>query len=213
MAELIDIIGNKYGRLLVIKKAEISKKHNKARWLCRCDCGNELIVDGYSLRSGHTKSCGCYYRDFMKTKGITHNMSRTRLYRCYISMKDRCYRRNILAYKDYGEKGIKVCDEWQEFDPFMKWALSNGYNDKLTLERIDNSKNYSPENCRWATRTEQNRNTTRNVRTIIDGKQVLLVDIARMANVDRSMVSKIHKVDGLEGKELLNECMRRNKSS
>ena len=99
-----------------------------------------------------------------------HGMSKTRLYRAWTNMRDRCNRKNDKEYKHYGGKGIKVCDEWQNnFEAFMKWALSNGYDDTLTIDRIDTSGNYEPQNCRWITRKEQNNNMTSNVRLTHNG--------------------------------------------
>lgn len=128
-------------------------------WLCRCECGKEIVVEAYNLKTGHTQSCGCLQREATSVANKTHGKRNTRLYRIWICMKNRCYRKNHDAYKHYGGRGIKVCDEWlHSFKAFNDWAMANGYRDDLSIDRIDTNKGYSPDNCRWATMAEQNKN-------------------------------------------------------
>jgi hypothetical protein len=137
-----DEIGKKYGKLTVISKYD--RQNRIIRWLCKCDCGNECIVSGVSLRSGNTKSCGCLVHK--------HDSSYTRLYGIYRHMKQRCYNENADQYKYYGARGIEICSEWlNDFVVFKKWAYDNGYNDNLSIDRIDKDKNYDPTNCQWIT--------------------------------------------------------------
>lgn len=159
MGAFYDITGNKYGRLTVIKRIPNTLERT-TRWLCKCDCGKLHEVNKNMLINGTTQSCGCYARElFMGNKlKETHDESRTRLYRVWQSMKQRCYDKNTNGYKDYGARGITVCEEWLKYENFSKWAKENGYQDNLTIDRKDNSKGYSPDNCRWLTIKEQNRN-------------------------------------------------------
>ena len=151
--KLIDLTGQKFGRLTVIER------HDKKRWKCQCDCGNITYSDGYQLRKGITKSCGCYQKEAASKTHKIHGLTRTRLYRIFYKMKERCYKPSNDNYKYYGGLGIKICDEWlNDFNAFAQWALSHGYADNLTIDRKDNAKDYCPENCRWITIQEQQRN-------------------------------------------------------
>jgi len=176
MGKFIDITGQKFGRLTVIKRVE-NDKWNKARWLCKCECGNEVIVVGTSLRSGETQSCGCYMLDRIKECNTKHSQCSTKLYYVYCDMKERCYRKTKKNYCNYGGRGIGVCEEWlSDFQNFYDWALNNGYQEDLTIDRIDNNGNYEPSNCRWTTRYVQNRNKRSNRYITFEGKTMTLTD-------------------------------------
>ena len=153
----VNIGGLRFGRLEVIEMSHVDKS-GKAFWICKCDCGNKKIVSGDKLRSGKTKSCGCLQAELRKN-GIrkTHGMTKTRLYTEWCNMRSRCHNVNN---KNYGGRGISVCDEWEKFENFMLWAISNGYNDNLTIERIHVDGNYEPDNCKWITPKEQHLNRT-----------------------------------------------------
>jgi hypothetical protein len=147
-----DITGQRFGRLLVIKPLGINK-HGVYEWLCKCDCGKEIIVIGTSLRSGNTRSCGCYKPNFR------HGKHDTRLHHIWGGMKQRCNDKNCKSYINYGGRGVSVCDEWSnDFMAFYTWALQNGYNDSLQIDRIDVNGNYEPLNCRWVTLNENKSN-------------------------------------------------------
>ena len=147
-------------RLAVICRAE-NRKNGTVRWQCQCSCGSTVVADGTKLRSGKIKSCGCYSKERKFKHGET--CVNSRLYRIWNNMKRRCYCETTPCYKNYGARGICVCDEWREnFVAFKCWALANGYTDDLTIEREDGDGNYEPSNCHWATMKEQENNTRHN---------------------------------------------------
>jgi hypothetical protein len=153
----INLIGMKFSCWEVIDQGK-NNKHNQITWVCKCDCGTVKEVLGGCLRSGKTTNCGCK----RKTHTI-HGQSGKRLYRIYQNMITRCYNNSTKGFKYYGGKGIFVCDEWvQDRKNFFKWALENGYEETLTLDRIDSNKDYSPLNCRWTTQKKQNQNKSNN---------------------------------------------------
>lgn len=165
MAAFKDLTGQRFGRLTVVERAENGRCSGKAvtRWVCKCDCGNTIIVEGHSIKRGRTKSCGCLNTErrseLLKERATTHGGCYTRLYHIYAHMKGRCYRQTDAKFRLYGGRGIKICDEWlADFAAFRTWALSNGYRDDLTIDRINPDGNYEPANCRWATLAEQSRN-------------------------------------------------------
>lgn len=202
MGKAINMLGKECGRLKVLQRTD-SDKYGNAMWICLCDCGNEVIVKGQHLRSGKTKSCGCYHKDMQKQLKSKHGYSNTRLYKCWDSMKTRCLNNNTDSFKDYGGRGITFCKEWEDPKKFIKWALENGYEEDLTLERIDLNKNYTPDNCKWITRAEQNKNTRRNIKQTIDGKTYNLSELARLIGVTRGTICKWYHSEGLRGEELL----------
>jgi hypothetical protein len=152
--------GDKYGRLTVV--AEVEGNRYSRRILCRCDCGMEKIIALNLLLSGNTKSCGCLKREMRIAKNTSHGLSKHCLYSVWSSMKDRCLNSNIDSYKNYGARGISVCDEWMDFANFYNWAINNGYKKGLTIERVDYNGNYDPSNCTWIPFKDQSKNRRSN---------------------------------------------------
>lgn len=164
----------KIGRLTVVGEKKYTSKSGKTHpgYLCKCDCGNYKTVCKSDFLGGKVKSCGCLIRDFNKTKignvyatmkkGNKNPYNRLVYYKrirsIWKNMRSRCENPNATSYNDYGGRGISVCDEWHQFIYFYNWAISNGYSDELSIDRIDVDGNYCPANCRWATAKEQARN-------------------------------------------------------
>lgn len=168
--------GMRFGRLTVIERAP--KPSRAAYWLCQCDCGKSATVRGANLRCGKTKSCGCLHDDLSSERiteqNTTHGESNTRLYSIWSDMKKRCDNEKHLAFARYGGRGIGYDAQWAGFETFSEWAKSSGYSNELTLDRKNNDKGYSPDNCRWVSRKEQGRNKSNNVRFEHDGKFLTL---------------------------------------
>ena len=183
----IDETGNKYGRLTVGSKAG-SNHRGMVMWECACECGNTTTVQGVLLRSGNTKSCGCLRVDTPAIDKVTHGMNRKGkmhpLYRVWVGMKTRCTNQNEASWDNYGGRGISVCEEWQTFEPFYKWAKDK-YRKGLEIDRADNNKGYSPDNCHFVTTTENMRNKRNNRHITIGGETKLLVEWAEETGIDR----------------------------
>jgi hypothetical protein len=169
-----DLTGKKFNRFKVIEFHHVDK-YGAPMWMCLCDCGNKKVVRGSNLMSGHSKSCGCFQKDMVSKTMKKHGDSFTRLYGIWTDMRHRCRNKNIKSWESYGGKGIKVCKEWRKsYLSFKKWALENGYNDNLTIDRIDVEDDYKPSNCRWATKKQQSNNRSNNRIIKYQGKELTL---------------------------------------
>lgn len=183
MNKLANIEGNKFGRLTVIKKSETDKK----KYVCVCECGNETEVNGYSLIYGFTKSCGCLYMEMASELGknnTIHGLSHDRLYSIWHGMVSRCTNKKDEGYQWYGAKGIEVCKDWYDnFMNFYTWAISNGYDTNLEIERKDLDGDYCPENCTWVTEKEQCYNRSSNRWITIKGQTKALTQWAEQVGI------------------------------
>lgn len=190
MGKSEDYIGQRFGRLTVLSIDRENTTKN-TRYICRCDCGRVVSVSRPNLRT-NTRSCGCLSREL----STTHGLSKSRIGGIYRSMLHRCNSRKDHAYKDYGGRGIKVCEEWQkDIHLFYNWAMENGYDDTLTLDRIDVNGNYEPSNCRWANRQTQANNTRENNHVIYGGKSYTVSELARTLGVSRNTIYRYYTTE------------------
>lgn len=199
MGKFIDLTGERFGRLVVLEFSH--KDNNTYYWKCKCDCGNIKLIDRHCLRSGNTKSCGCLISERMKTAKYfkTHGMSKTKIYFVWSKIKKRCYDPNDNKYKNYGGRGISMCNEWKnDFICFYDWAINNGYKEGLSIDRKDNNGNYEPLNCRFVTNYTQCRNKTTNIYYTYKNKTMIRKDWADLFNMDvNTLANRINKY-GLE---------------
>ena len=164
------------------------------------------MVRASHLKTGNVKSCGCAYTH------VTHGLSRTRLYNIWSNMIQRCENPKAAQYKDYGGRGIYVCKDWQSFESFMTWAISNGYSNDLSIDRIDNSNGYNPQNCRWATARQQANNTRKTRFIMFDNKSMSLSEWARLLGLNESTLSMRLNKYNWSIEKALNTEVRKNVS-
>lgn len=191
MSKLIDLTGQRFAKLTVIKRAE-NYKHGIVAWECLCDCGNTTVVRSGNLKSGAVKSCGCLNKI---SYTATHKESKTPLYRKWKSMLYRCENKKHIAYKDYGARGITVCEEWHDFLSFKKWVEETKPCGEFSIDRIDNDKGYSPDNCRWASQKEQANNRRSNVMIAYQNEVHNLMEWSKILGFDyKSVHNRMHKL-------------------
>lgn len=184
---MVELTGQKFGKLLVI---EFDRVHTtpggskKRMWKCLCDCGNQTVVAEGNLKSGNSKSCGCTRLKKSIARLTKHGGTNTRLYNIWCGMKYRCSNSSYADYKYYGGRGIKIYEPWvNDFALFRKWAMQNGYDDTLTVDRIDVDGDYSPENCRWVDYTTQANNRTNNVFIEYSGETHTIAEWSRITGL------------------------------
>lgn len=205
VSKLMDFTGQKIGRLTVIERDVDRVAPNGRRrtaWICQCECGKIISVRGESLsKTNHqTQSCGCLSSDLSRESHTRHGKSKSKLYAVWNGIKARCYNPNNTAYKNYGARGISVCDEWREhYEEFEAWALSSGYSSGLSIDRIDVNGNYSPDNCRWADASLQasNRRSNRIIR--YNGEEHTLTQWAQILNLPpKTLFSRVYAGHSIE---------------
>lgn len=200
--EKADLIGQRFGRLLIVIEAE--KISNRRCFVCKCNCGNIIKVRLNSLKSGNTRSCGCLHKEELRKRNYKHGLSldengnKTRLYGLWSRMRQRCSDVNSNDFKYYGGRGIKVCDEWLNYYVFHDWALANGYADSLSIDRIDNEGNYKPDNCRWVVLEQQARNKRNNHLITFHGLTKTLIEWSRELQIESSLLRYRIKVWDIE---------------
>lgn len=207
MSKALELCGKKFGRLTVVSRCA-NNSLNQTVWKCKCDCGNIAEVVGTNLTSGRIKSFGCYKNDLWIERNKKHGMKKTRIYKAWQNMKDRCENLNNKEYLNYGGRGIKICPEWQEFIPFMEWSYANGYDEnakrgECTLDRIDVNGNYEPSNCRWATMKQQANNTRKNINITYNGKTQTLAEWSEELGINYNLLKdRIRNKGGILKKRL-----------
>lgn len=180
---MFDLTNVRFGRLLVIKRA--GRYGSQATWLCKCDCGNERVVVSQTLRIGATRSCGCLRNEMRSDANRTHGKTDTPEYGVWCRMHSRCYNPKLERYPNYGGRGIKVCERWFSFENFLA-DMGTRPGPKFSIDRKDNDKDYTPDNCRWATNKQQARNTSRNHLLTLGEETRCLSEWAEIGGMDES---------------------------
>lgn len=163
------------------------RRAQNSRWLCKCDCGNESIIDGCNLVRGVSQSCGCLRKEVLGVRQRTHGESHSAEFHCWQGMKTRCTNRRRTAYKNYGGRGIKVCERWLYFENFLA-DMGRRPGHGMTIERINNDGDYEPGNCRWAPRREQNRNSRQNVHLKFMGERKIVAEWSAKTGIKSSTI-------------------------
>ena len=206
MSKLIDLTGQRFGRLTVVCRVENGPAGS--RWLCKCDCGGETTAYGSDLRSGHSSSCGCLRKERILNSITKHGCRHTTLYHRWLDMKNRCYNPKASRYERYGGRGITVCNGWRNsFEAFRDWALANGYSDDLSIDRTDPNGNYCPENCRWVSMKVQAKNKSNTITVQHNGNLVTLPELAELTGIGYATLLWRYK-KGYTGEQLIQEVKK-----
>lgn len=190
----IDMAGQMFGGLHITGNTRRGKNKKRLEWEYICVCGRKKYAGGADLRRGFIKSCGCLKGGHNKT----HGMSGTRLYHVWFQMKSRCENLKDKDFQYYGERGISVCEEWQEFEPFMEWATNNGYGEGLTIERKDNDAGYSPDNCCFIPANKQASNQRKTRHVYLGGVKMSAKEASEKSGISYWKLLEMHKKKGSE---------------
>lgn len=185
MAKLVDLTGQKFTRLTVVSRDNTSTK--SVRWNCVCDCGNTTNVAANELKRGSSRSCGCLQKELAAKRVSTHKLSKTPTYKVWDAIIQRCLNENSQAYANYGGRGITVCEHWKTFQNF--YADMGEKPDGLSIDRIDNNKGYSPDNCRWADTKTQSTNKRTNNKYTYDHKTLCISEWAELYGMSHACLS------------------------
>ena len=208
----IDISNQRFGKLLVVKKAYYQNK--KVYWQCLCDCGKITYVHTSNLKCKRIRSCGCLKVEELVNRSTKHNQRHTKLYEVWKTIKQRCLNPKNVSYHNYGGRGITICEEWKnDFMSFYNWSMKNGYKEGLTIDRINNDGNYEPSNCRWTTRLVQNNNTRVNNYITINNETKTLTEWCRFYNANYGKVYRLYKLKNYDIIKALTASTQNLKSS
>lgn len=215
-----DLRGQKFNYLTFEKFDHVvdTGKNRRTYWLCKCDCGKEVVLRADQVKSGNTKSCGCHKHEvdsqkaniILKKVNTKHGLSKTRLYSIYENIVGRCTNPLEHSYERYGGRGILICNEWlNDVNSFYDWAINNGYKDNLTIDRINNNGNYEPNNCRWANNITQCNNRRSNIKIKYKGKTQSLTMWCRELRLNyRKANHQYHK--GISFEQIIINCKTDN---
>jgi hypothetical protein len=191
---IIDLTGRRFGKLLVVQKGGVNDSHS-VLWKCKCDCGNDKTASSIVLLQGYTKSCGCLRKETTNPGNKTHGFSkkngkRSKLYRVWANMKDRCFNTNSCNYSNYGARSISMDNDWvNSYETFHNWAMITGYMEGLSIDRIDNDGNYEPYNCKWSTIKEQSMNRRTNHVVEYENSKYTIGELSEKFNINLSTLS------------------------
>lgn len=201
-----DLVGKRFGKLLVLSKGE--NKGKNTTWKCVCDCGTIRDYLTYNLTSGKSSSCGCKRIETLSKIFTTHGGAGTRLYSIFKGIIQRCHNKKSPAYVYYGNKGVDICKEWENnFSTFKEWAEKNGYTDEKSIDRIDPNGNYEPNNCRWVSMQKQQNNKLNSAFITINEEKLTIAEWAEINKTNKqTLYSKFYRLFeqlGLDKKEII----------
>lgn len=181
----IDITGQRYGMCTIVKLDHVTERY-RLYWLCECDCGKRFVRRGDLIKESNFLNCGCYDLQKRLERQTTHGYAHSKLYHILYGIRQRCNNPNCSEYYLYGGRGIKICDEWNNNETFINWAINNGYKDGLSIERKNVNGNYCPENCCWIPLSEQSNNTRRNIWLTYGNKTLNINQWARELGINKN---------------------------